>query len=431
MSSFLQSFIEDITEGLHVFTGINMNKTSIQHTYLIWENHTYNTTTEQYLFHTHNSEVDENTAVILMPVVVYVSLLMVLGIIGNMIVCYIYFFRWKRKTVKYFIGSLAAYDLITSIICMPIEVAMLRNPITLNDPHLCRFLRFTRSMTSLGAGFMLVVIAADRYLRICQLAKSQIQVALAKKLCFSTMITAVLFSWPCLLIFGQIERSTSPIAETSCSIDMEYIDTLYPTAYYGLVSVLFLFISLCLMTFYSMIMGRLCKRPLTSRLRTILSVNEACSNNTSTSPEGLNEESSKLNTASPTNPENCKPTASSKIGLMLRRKSSLFEGRIFSVSPAKRQSTANFRMTRTTLTLLLITLIQWVSFLPYFGLLFTKSFNKDFLRNMTRDDQTLYNIGILSHFLSSGVNPYMYGFFSGDFRKECKKAFIAMKKSLK
>lgn len=212
---------------------------------------------------------------------------------------------------------------------------------------------------------------------------------------------------------------------------MEYIDTIYPTAYYGLVSVLFLFISLCLVTFYSMIMSRLCKRPLTSRLRTILSVNEACSNNTSTSPEGLNEESSKLNTGSPTNLENCKPTTSSKMGLILRRKSSLFEGRIFSVSPAKRQSTANFRMTRTTFTLLLITLIQWVSFLPYFGLLFTKSSNKDFLRNMTREDQTVYNIGILSHFLSSGVNPYMYGFFSGDFRKECKKAIIAMKKSLK
>lgn len=402
-----------------------MDKTSVQYKYLILENKTYNMSTEGYLFFTNNLEVEEDMAVILLPVVVYVSVLMVLGIVGNLIVCYIYFFRWKQKTVKFFIGSLAAYDLITSIVCMPIEVAMLCNPMTLNDPHLCRFLRFTRSLTSLGAGFMLVVIATDRYLRICQLTKSQIQVALAKKLCLSTTVTAVLFSWPCLLIFGKLERGKSPIAETSCSIDLEYIDTLYPTAYYGLVSVLFLFISLCLMTFYSMIMSRLCKRPLTSRLRTFLSVNEACSNNTSTSPEGLNEEASNLNTGSPTN---CKPVTPSKMGLILRRKSSLFEGRIFSVSSTKRQSMANFQMTRTTFTLLLITLIQWISFLPYFGLLFTKSFNENFLRNMTREDQTIYNIGILSHFLSSGVNPYMYGFFSGDFRKECKKALTAILK---
>ncbi|XP_055998529.1 neuropeptide S receptor-like isoform X2 [Ostrea edulis] len=210
-------------------------------------------------------ELDRRMASTLLPVVVYVAILMVLGIIGNVVVCYIYIFRWKRTTVKYFIGSLAAYDFVTSIVCMPIEIVMLRNPVTLNDPHLCKFLRFIRSMTSLGAGFMLVVIAVDRYLRICKLSKPQIQVPLAKKLCVMTGGIGLLFSWPCLILFGQFNRSRSPIAETSCSVDTTLNDTPYPAVYYSVVSVLFFVISLCLLTFYSLILTRLCKMPVLTK----------------------------------------------------------------------------------------------------------------------------------------------------------------------
>lgn len=406
-----------------------MDETPINHINFILGNLTYNKSTiDRYNWSdVVYADLNETRALSLLPVVAYVAVLMVLGVFGNLTVCYVYLIRWKKKTVKYFIGSLAAYDFITSIICMPIEIAMLRNPVTLNDPYLCKFLRFTRSVTSLGAGFMLVVIALDRYLRICQLSKPQIQVPKAKKLCLSTTVTAILFSWPCLIIFGQPSSIHSPIAETACSIASDYLETPYPTVYYGLVSVLFLIASLFLMTFYSLVLSRLCRRPLKARLRTAVSINETNSNNTSNPPEELTEESIKLNSKQSSEKEQ------SKTDTIRRRKSSLFEGKLYKISSLARQSTAfsNVRMTRTTFTLFLITIIQWLSFLPYFGLLFSKTFNKGFLINMSASDQVMYNIGILSHFLSSGVNPYMYGFFSADFRKECKKAFVAMKNSIK
>ncbi|XP_048780206.2 5-hydroxytryptamine receptor 2B-like [Ostrea edulis] len=378
------------------------------------------------------TELNQSMASILLPVVVYVAILMVLGIIGNFVVCYIYIFRWKKKTIKYFIGSLATYDFVTSIVCMPIEIAMLRNPVTLNDPYLCKFLRFIRSMTSLGAGFMLVVIAVDRYLRICKLSKPQIQVPLAKRLCVTTGGIGLLFSWPCLILFGQLNRSKSPIAEKSCSVDTTLNDTPYPVVYHKVLSVLFFVISLCLLMFYSLILTRLCKMPVLTKVKAMNSRNETCttyniSSSSSSSSEGFPDNSTKLNTEQPDDCSNDKVIPVSPSNEISRpRQSSIFDGKLFGISP-KMQTSIPFGMKRTSSVMFLITLIQWLSFLPYFALLFVTSFNKDFLHTLTETYQVFYNIGIVTHYLSSGINPYMYGFFSRDFRKECKKAIVSIK----
>jgi hypothetical protein len=410
--------------------GVSMADLPVEHIYII-NNGTQNSSKGIYkLFQENITELDQRMASTLLPVVVYVAILMVLGVIGNLVVCYIYIVRWKKNTVKFFIGTLAAYDFVTSVVCMPIEIAMLRNPVTLNDPFLCKFLRFSRSMTSLGAGFMLVVIAVDRYLRICKISKTQIQVPLAKKLCVTTIGMAVLFSWPCFILFGELDRSNSPIAETSCSIDGIFNGTLYPTTYYGIVSVLFFFISLCLLIFYSLILTKLCKMPDLTKVKTLNSGNETRTTYVmpSSSSEEFPDNSAKLITEFHAVCSRIKMTpVSSNNDISLRRKSSIFEGKLFRI-PSKMQYSIPIRRKRTSSMLFLITLIQWLSFLPYFGLLFTKSFNKDFLQTLTEGDQVLYNIGILSHFLSSGINPFMYGFFSRDFRKECEKVIILIKK---
>ncbi|XP_061178669.1 C-C chemokine receptor type 7-like [Saccostrea echinata] len=403
-----------------------MNDSLVQRHFLMAVNHTQNLSKgEQELpFDSKkNLELDQNMALTLLPVVVYVTILMILGIMGNLVVCYIYFFRWKKKTVKYFIGFLAAFDLITSVTCMPIEIAMLLNPVTLDDPHLCRFLRFTRSMTSLGAGLMLVVIAVDRYLKICKLAKSHIHVPLAKKLCISTVVVALLFSWPCLIIFGQFNRNDSPIAETSCSVDREYRDTFYPILYYGMVSVLFLIISLCLLTLYSLVLKTLCKLSAKRRRKkTDKFTDERNSNNISSSPESLPYDSANLNSETKDCTEQKPSPVYPKSENSPVSKLKVFNAKVSSL----RGPSTQIRMKRTTLMLLLITLIQWMSYFPYFGLLFGKTLNIHFFKNMSRNEQVLYNIGILSHFLSSGINPFIYGFFSRDFRKELQNAIFSI-----
>ncbi|XP_062616153.1 orexin receptor type 2-like [Saccostrea cucullata] len=393
-----------------------MKNSMMQWYFLSAENHTHHASeNHELILNGSILEMNQNMALTLLPVVIYVTIIMILGIVGNFVVCYIYFFRWKKKTVKYFIGFLAAYDLVASVICMPIEIAMLQNPVTLDDANLCRFVRFTRSVTSLGAGLMLVVIAVDRYMKICRMTSRHIKIPFAKKLCVSTAVIALLFSWPCLIIFGQTNRIKSPIAETACSIDRGYSDTPYPTLYYGMVSVLFLIISLCLLIFYSLVLNKLCKHSATGIRKSKFTL-ESNSNNVSSSPESFQNDSSYLSIET----KDCPSPVDQNSEKFLKTNTNA------NVSTLNRPST-QIRMKRTTFMLLLITLIHWVSYFPYFGLLLVKTFNTQFLQTMSTNDQVLYNLGILSHFLSSGINPFVYGFFSQDFRKELQRAILTIK----
>jgi len=102
------------------------------------------------------------------------------------------------------------------------------------------------------------------------------------------------------------------------------------------------------------------------------------------------------------------------------RKSSFLER----ISLSSHGSSRNMiRRRRITVTMFIITIVQILSFLPYISLLIARSFLPQFLNSLDPLSQIAYNIGILSHFFSSGVNPWVYGFCSKIFRREFKKAF--------
>jgi len=66
---------------------------------------------------------NDEMATLMIPATVYISLLMVLGFVGNLFVCYYYTFQSKRSTNSFFIVMLAVYDLIVCSISMPTEIA--------------------------------------------------------------------------------------------------------------------------------------------------------------------------------------------------------------------------------------------------------------------------------------------------------------------
>jgi hypothetical protein len=49
-------------------------------------------------------------------------MLMIIGVIGNTIVLYVYKFRFRRSTSRIFILSLAVFDLITCLLGMPFHI---------------------------------------------------------------------------------------------------------------------------------------------------------------------------------------------------------------------------------------------------------------------------------------------------------------------
>ena len=430
---------------------------------------------------------DSEVAMLLTPVVAFVSIVMTSGVIGNSLVCYICYVKWKERKIKYFIGTLATLDLLTCCVCMPMEIAMLSHPFILDIDALCKLQRFSRAITSLGAGVMLVIIAVDRYISICKHTKARIQASQAKWLCFISVLIALVFSWPSLILFGKMDRGKHVIAETSCSTSHIYDDTSYPMIYYLVIFILFFLISLLLVVFYSLIWLRILRLPnlSTTWKRQSISEYDVTNSNFSSvfnsdikkkSVDEKNEETlplSRRNTLDKkqtgsvprekswveNSQDSCDlstdlsrnnsierktktkkqyyneilnkdeniaaPARSRKNTLDNRnRRSSRKSSFLERISLSSYGSSRNMvRRRRITITMFIITIVQILSFLPYISLLIARSFRPQFLNSLDPLSQIAYNIGILSHFFSSGVNPWVYGFCSKIFRREFKKTF--------
>ncbi|XP_052097250.1 muscarinic acetylcholine receptor M5-like isoform X2 [Mytilus californianus] len=440
---------------------------------------------------------DEEVVSLLSPIVAYISVLMTSGVIGNSLVCYVCYRKWKERKIQYFIGFLATFDLLTCCICMPMEIVMLRQPLLIDNGILCKLQRGTRAVTSLAAGGILVIIAVDRYISICKHTRTRIQPSQALRLCLVSVLLALIFSWPAFILFGM--RSLSPdeqvIAETQCSTLNDYAP--YPLIYYGIIFVLFFGISTSLVLFYTLIWLRILRLPnLTSsamsaakRQSASESADLTASNFKNTlnfDPAHKSTEGSKDGTCmlslkqtedngkprrntldrrrhksnvdesdscdfstdiSRSNSIDCKsrkqnytvtvnnnekgdtevmrPRTNTQEGRSKRfiRKSS-FLGSISMSSNGSTRSNRNMvRRRRLTIAMFVITIVQILSFLPYIVLLICKNFIPDFPSSHNSTAQVAYNIGILSHFISSGVNPFVYGFCSKIFRREFKKVF--------
>lgn len=94
--------------------------------------------------------------------VVFVTIIMTIGIIGNAHVLFVYTCRMKPSNHRIFILTLAVLDMITCIIGMPFIIVDLRNPLTFSMVSACKVLRFINYFICASSAFLLTVIAVDR-----------------------------------------------------------------------------------------------------------------------------------------------------------------------------------------------------------------------------------------------------------------------------
>ena len=394
------------------------------------------------------SLLDQSMGRSLLLVAVYVGTLMVLGTLGNIVVVFIYVVRWREETIKYFIGSLASLDLITSAICMPLELSMLVHPVTMDNDVLCKVTRFSRAFTSLSSGFLLVIIAFDRFKRICRFGHHQFTTFAAKVLCIIAISLGLIFAIPSLVVFGRFNRTNYDIIETACSVSGKMEGNIFPLIYYVILVALFIGMSTSLFVLYILVGVKLHRLPHRRRMMSLRPASASC-DASSTHDQDSNKQEPKNKSIKediripradtlPREPKNKMinvdtiiPRADSlprfddallrkeKAGNPIIRHYSFgdldrIRKRVVStIQSAEKRTRARNRM---SLTLFVITALVVIAYLPYVILVIANSVIDDFLPNLSTSSQVAYNIGIVSHFLSSALNPFVYGFCSKNFR---------------
>ncbi|XP_071104098.1 cysteinyl leukotriene receptor 1-like isoform X1 [Haliotis cracherodii] len=132
-------------------------------------------------------------------IVVFCVLLVVVGIPGNSLILYIYTKRIKINIFGFFVKILAALDLINSIGIIP-AFCVSKIIRSVNASLMCKYLTWFHYFNTTITGTLYVVIAVQRFRKICRPHGPQFTEILAKKLTFGCIIFCVLTGLPIVLI---------------------------------------------------------------------------------------------------------------------------------------------------------------------------------------------------------------------------------------
>ncbi|GAB1608016.1 C3a anaphylatoxin chemotactic receptor-like [Argonauta hians] len=344
-------------------------------------------------------DLNDEKAMLRIPAIIYTIILMVIGLFGNTITCYIYGCRLKMLPTHCFIIVLAVFDILSCCIAMPTEILDMRYPFMFPSMVACKILRFLSYFTTGSSSCILLIIAIDRYKRVCRPFKRQISVREAKVIAVVISIIGIGITAPMLYVSGKMTHPTriSYINGTDCSISDAVRNTKFPKIYFGILFLIiissFIAMSICYLLLWLEVRNR-CSNPIGSS-----SSNGGGGNSHYLHHHNHHNNKNGAHIELPNSPQ------------------SLNEERSNSKT-----------LNRTNLTVFLVTLLFILSYIPCLSLQVARTIIPYEL-SMNPVAELFYCIGMRSYFLSNSLNPVIYGYCNRQFGDEFKRLFSRYKEA--
>ncbi|KAL3890825.1 hypothetical protein ACJMK2_003100 [Sinanodonta woodiana] len=359
-------------------------------------------------------ELNEIEVKLLLPVIIFISITMVVGIVGNALVLYVHVFTFKLEiaTHRYFITFLAMADITFCLICEPCIIVVLTHPYTFRNGLACKFLRAFSYFNILVSILVLSIIALDRYRRICRPYENQFSKRRIKLIFGIIMLISFIFSTPCFILYGRntVQTGVANITGFQCFPDDTYKDTLFPNAYVIFLFAVFLTLTAGIAVLYTLVWREIRKHKHAIKSR------------------GLSY-AIKLNAPSYTAETNVIETASSPTTQSLN---AIFYDEITVDDPGK--GTKEWKKTdkykwqdqkvksiRVSKMLFAVTAFFAFSFAPFLSLEIITFFNEQFIDGLDNTSTLFYQLFWRTFAIHFMVNPFIYGVMDRRFRIECKK----------
>ena len=148
-------------------------------------------------------ELNEKEFIFSIPSFTIFVVLMFFGVIGNVLVIYVFGYRLKKNIVQYFITLLSIFDLGSCLIAVPLCLIILRLPLLFPNDILCRFSGFLFYFMTIASGFTILIISIERYRKLCHPTER----SLFKKTAYFTvgiLISALLVASPTIIIYKRM-----------------------------------------------------------------------------------------------------------------------------------------------------------------------------------------------------------------------------------
>lgn len=370
---------------------------------------------------------NHDKVMLILPVIIYVFFSVVVGLIGNSLVCYIYNFRLRRSPSRFFILFLALLDLVSCIFGAASELSDLFQPFTFKTTWSCKILRFVLSFTIISASFTLICVAFDRYYKVCKPLKA-FPVKKVKILCILVGLFGIVLSVPALAIFGLKTAQTGILAinGTECSTADNMRGTPLPIVYYVVLFAAFLVLFTSFIMLYVRIGIEIYKRKRLTIGETLPALIKTTSNgrnskfarndsvlvtDETSGPSGQTDEESRgyCDNQAMTEAEAGNQSANRTTFTFVRRRSKM--GRM------------SIRTIRTTSIFFAVSVAFVLSFLPYLIANLLKFSKLAFHKFDHPAEEVVYNFCVRSYFISNFINPIIYSALNLNFRKECYNLF--------
>ncbi|XP_062621630.1 cholecystokinin receptor-like [Saccostrea cucullata] len=347
---------------------------------------------------------------------IYLGILTLLGVPGNLTVLFVYLFKFGSSTHRTFIVALAIIDLVGSAVCMPFEIIEMNFQYTFYAVGACKFFRFNNTVVALTSIFFIIGLSFDRYRRVCKPLKTQMTVLKAKSFCFVAVIIAILFSSPVFFLIGT-RRVQLPhnVTGYDCSTDDKYKNTIYPVVLNGVLFLFFVFAIIFLSVIYILIGKKIFKH-----VKFHTSV--ASTNSSSISSKKTSSTSLQSNGQEAIVLENISNMASQSEDLATKHSKQNHTQKQGQIKEEPRSKT---RITRIAFAICLAFIL---SYLPHLIISIWTAIKGGFIAKPGSVASAMLPIVTRSIFINNVVNPFIYGFLDRRFKRIVLKSLCKKRK---
>lgn len=360
----------------------------------------------------------------MVPVLVILAIFMLIGLVGNILVVFFYGFKTRRTTNSIFICTLALYDSLSFSVGVPLHLYDLRNLYTYDYGAACKTMWFVNHLTALGSAFTLLIIAIDRYKRICHPFKKQFTIRQAKIVCGLFCLLAACLAWPAWVLYSAVDLplkyKDAIITISDCTSIRTASYKIYIRVYSSLLLSWFIITMILLSVIYTLIWRVIWKNKvtrqtysqrqpasdITSELSEVSGIPSKPNGDTlNISTTGINEFPMPFKT-DPQNMTSLRPMVSN------------------AVSQNTTRGQSDVQNSRFTVLMLVISAVFILSFMPYCILDIWRAVIGGHEEDaLSMGGIVAFNFFIRSYFINSVINPFTYGFFNSKFRQFFFRAF--------
>ena len=186
-------------------------------------------------------ELSEEKIQASIPVLCFITVIILLGTLGNLLVFATYFKQLHKSSTNFFIFCLASFDLICCLVSLPVELFFLLRPLTNDYPWVCKMYRWLSFSADIASGYTIVCISFDRYLRIAH-PHSGFSRRTSRRAVLAVVCTSLLVCSMSLFVYGteSVRVAEHPqVTGYRCGTDAYVKETFVPLLFSTIVLVAF------------------------------------------------------------------------------------------------------------------------------------------------------------------------------------------------